>query len=194
MSSATRASRPMAKRVIAPMATIQGRMSDGEILEQGEHASHQIDAGRDHRGRVHQSRHRGRPGHGIRQPDVKRELGALAHRSEEEERPTDDGDSSQGLGVVEGSRAHLEEVERADGQAEDDRPEDQPDVGDLVDHERLVAGVHVGHVLPVEADEEVRGQAHALPPDDQLDEVGGAHQDAASSRQRGRKRRRTNRP
>ncbi len=154
-----------------------GSQVGGQVLEKREHPGHQIDPGGHHGGGVHQRRDRGRAGHGVRKPDVERELCALPHRPEEEEGPADDRHGRQRLEVTCGRLVQGEEIPGADGNPQDHRTEDEPDVGHLVDHERLVAGVHVGHVLPVEPDEEVGGEAYSLPADDELDQIRGADQD-----------------
>ena len=55
----------------------------GRVVER-EEATEQVDTGGDHGGGVHERRDRGRAGHGIGQPHVQRELGALAHRPDKD--------------------------------------------------------------------------------------------------------------
>ena len=108
---------------------------------------------------------------------MKRELGALTHRSEEEKGTTNDGHSGESLVMGNCRLVDSKEVPGANGETHKDRTENQPDVGDLVGEEGLVAGLHVLDVLPVEADQQVGGETDTLPADDHLDEVGSAHQD-----------------
>ena len=49
------------------------------------HPRDQIDAGRDHRRGVNERAHRRGAGHGVRQPDIERDLGRLAGRADKEE-------------------------------------------------------------------------------------------------------------
>ena len=73
----------------------RGRQDRGEDADRGDHApspsgragedrvrpGHEVDAGVDHRRGVDEGRHRRRALHRVGQPDVERELGALAHRA-----------------------------------------------------------------------------------------------------------------
>jgi hypothetical protein len=65
-------------------------------------------------------------GHGVRQPDVERELGGLAHRPEEQEQPAGEGHGLERLGMVGGGLVDGREGEVADRQPQQDRPEDEP--------------------------------------------------------------------
>ena len=59
---------------------------DGEALpEHAVEAGHQVHAGHDHGGGVDEGGDRRGAGHGVGQPHVQRELGALAHDAEEQE-------------------------------------------------------------------------------------------------------------
>ena len=74
-------------------------------LEQRRHARDHEDAGRHHRRGVDQRRDRRRAFHRIGQPDVERELRALAHRADEE---ADAGDGDQQpVGAREGQLGEL---------------------------------------------------------------------------------------
>ena len=53
--------------------------------EKWEHAHHHVNAGRDHGGRVDHRADRSGALHRVRQPDLERELGALAHRARKEQ-------------------------------------------------------------------------------------------------------------
>ncbi len=116
---------------------------------------------------------------------MERELSRLAHGAQEQEQPCRHRHRLQGTVVVDGGLGDVGEVEVADGDAHQDRPQDEAHVGHLVHHEGLVAGVDVLLVLPVEPDQEVAGQADPLPPDDELDQVGRSHQDQHRSGEEG---------
>jgi predicted small lipoprotein YifL len=53
----------------------------------------------------------------------------------------------------------------------------QTEVADAVHHERLLAGCGRRRLVLPEADQQVGGQTHALPPDEQHQVVVGQHQD-----------------
>ena len=64
--------------------------------EEREHAHEEKDAGGDHRRRMNHGADRRGAFHRVRQPDVQRELGALAHGAEEEQK-SNDGDPREAL-------------------------------------------------------------------------------------------------
>ena len=72
--NAIEAARMAVKMPIAATTT----MTSGARGEDRVGAGDEVDAGVDHRRGVDQGRHRGRALHRVRQPDVERELGALA--------------------------------------------------------------------------------------------------------------------
>ena len=151
-------------------------MLSGERLEQREHPRYQVDAGGDHGGGVHQRRDRRGPRHGVGEPHVERELGALSHRPEEEEDGTHKGDTGYGGCALRCRGVDLLDAEGAEGGPQDDGADGEPDVGHPVGVEGLHARRRVGLVLPVVADQQVRGHTDAFPSDDELDEIGGRDQ------------------
>ena len=60
---------------------------------------------------------------------------------------------------------------------EQEHRQQEAEVADAVDDEGFLAGVGGGVFLEVEADEQVRGEAHALPADEEQKEAAGQHQD-----------------
>ena len=66
---------------------------------------------------------------------------------------------------------HRQEVERADLVEDQERRDDEADVADHVDDERLDAGCHGRAAAVPVRDQEVRGRADERPPDDQDHEV-----------------------
>ena len=57
----------------------------GDSGEEEAEAGHHVDAGGDHGRGVDQGRDRRRAGHGVGEPDVERDLGALAGRADEDQ-------------------------------------------------------------------------------------------------------------
>ena len=74
----------------------------GRQAEEHVRADDHVDAGRDHRGGVDQRGDRRRAGHGVRQPDVQRDLRRLAARADEEQQADGGGDAGVRMS---GSRA-----------------------------------------------------------------------------------------
>ena len=83
----------------------------GALGEDRVGAGDHVDAGVDHRGGVDQGADRGRALHRVRQPDVQRELGALADRAGEEQQG-DQRDLPLGSSVAD-PREDLVELQRA---------------------------------------------------------------------------------
>ena len=132
----------------------RGRVDVDEV-----HAGHHVDARRHHRGRMDEGRHRRGAGHRVREPDVKRDLRALAAGADEEE-----GGSPRGPAVVDLALRHPLEVEGAEHLPEAEDPEQEAEVADAVGDEGLLACVRVLQLLVPEPDQQVGAEPDALPP------------------------------
>ncbi len=143
----------------------------------GVHARDHVDAGGHHGGGVNQRRDRRRAGHRVGQPDVERNLRRLAGGADEEEqrRPEGDRRGKDGPGEQRGhetaaaagrARRDLLEVERPRVLEQQEHPDQEPEVADPVDDERLLAGVRVGGLLVPKTDQQVAAEADALPADE----------------------------
>ena len=136
-------------------------------------AHHQVDTRRDHRGRVDQGGDRGGALHGVEQPRLQRHLRRLAARREqqqetEQRRGGDVGPRHAGVDLGEGGAAEKRQ-HRENGHR-------HSQVTDAVDDERLASrGSRGGFVLP-EGDQQVGGQADALPAEEQHQVAVGQHQ------------------
>ena len=133
-----------------------------------------VDAGRDHRRGVDEGRDRRRAGHRVGQPDVQRDLGRLARRSEEEQqadRSVAADAPNQPIGAVSVAANARSwtfswmrgEVERARHLPEQEHAEQEAGVADPVDDERLEARLGLLGVRPPEPDQEVAAEPDALP-------------------------------
>jgi hypothetical protein len=143
-----------------------GRRREEGGVEPGD----EIDAGGHHGRRVDERADRGRPGHRVGQPHVQRELGGLAdHAAEQQQRPGRHRRRRQRRH----SGEHVGDPERPAPQAEGEDAEEEAHVTEAGHEKRLDRpGPGVGK-LPVVADEEVRADAHHLPPHEQHEQVGG---------------------
>ena len=119
-----------------------------------------------------QGRDRRRALHRVRQPDVQRELRALAHRADEQQ----DADQSD----VRGNRSCLPEyrgvIEAAEVREDQRDAQKKAEVADPVDEEGLQRGVDGALAGIPEADQQVGHQADRLPAEEQLQEVVRHHQ------------------
>ena len=130
-------------------------------------------AGGDHRRRVDERRDRGRALHRVGQPDVQRELRALAHRADEEQQ-RDRGDRR--LREVRRRGVGDAVVERPDLLEDQEHREHEAEVADAVRDERLLARDRGRVALEPERDEQVRAEAHALPAQEGEQEARAEHE------------------
>ena len=135
-----------------------------------------VDAGGDHGRGVDQRGDRRGAFHGVRQPDVERDLRGLAGGAEDQQKRDGGEEAAVPLGMRVDGVEDVREVERAEVRDEQEHREQEAEVADAVDDEGLLAGVGGGVLLEVEADEQVGGEADALPADEQQQEVLGEHQ------------------
>jgi len=131
-----------------------------------------------------QRRDRGRALHRIGQPHVQRHLGALAHGTDEQQQA--DHRHHQVLGAAEQRHGpaldqmqvgeHLGVVQGAEVVQDAGDAEQEAEVANPVDQERLQVGEHRAGPLEPEADQQVGHQADRFPAEEQLQEVVGHHQ------------------
>ena len=138
-----------------------------------------------HRRRVDQRRHRGRPLHRIGQPGVQAKLCRLAHRADEQQKaqhrhrveavPQEPDRAPRHLrcrGKDFGNRNRVEHQIGAEN------PEHEAQIADAVDDEGLDRRGIGRWLAEPEPDQQIAGEAHALPAKEHLDEVvrGDEHQ------------------
>jgi hypothetical protein len=136
----------------------------------------QVHAGRDHRCGVDQRRDRSGPFHGVREPGVEWELGALGRDPDEQK----EGDRLRGPGpaseLAVGAREHLAVVERPQLADQQEGGEDHPDVADDVDDKGLLGGRHGARAVVVVANQQIARQSDEAPSDDEKEEVPRHHE------------------
>ena len=137
--------------------------------EQEAHAGHEVDAGGDHRRGVDERGDRRRAGHGVGEPDVERELGGLAEEAAHEQGADGDGDALGGGGVV----LERGEVQRAVEREAHGDAEDEAEVADAVDDERLLRSGGGVILVEVVRDQHVGAEAHEFPEDERHEQVVG---------------------
>ena len=157
----------------------------GRVLEQRREPGDHEHAGGDHGRGVDEGRDGGRALHGVRQPGVEQELRRLAHGAHEEEQAgerervpleAEEGEGPVGRADLGGARKDLVEGDGAEQDEDQEDAEREAEIADPVDDEGLDRGGVGGGLLVPEADEEVAGEADALPAEEHLDEVVGRHQ------------------
>ena len=139
--------------------------------EDGEEPGDEVDTGGDHRRGVDQRGDGRGARHRVGEPGVQRELRRLARHAGEQQQ----GDQG---GVVEAAGARRSprisrDAERAGVGGEREQADQEGDVAELGDQERLEGGGAGLRGLPVVADQEVRADAHDLPADQQHHQVAG---------------------
>ncbi len=154
--------------------------------QQHEDAGRQIDAGGHHCCRVDQRRDGRRAFHRIRQPHVQRELGAFANRAAEEQhahpgrqvqaqerlgeqRAADFPLLMEGLGRALERKIVQEQINQAD-------PDNKGEITHAVSDKRLYRGVAGALLVEIEADQQVRAQAHQFPRDEEQQQAVGDDQ------------------
>ena len=116
-----------------------------------------------------------RTGHRVRQPDVERDLRALADAAEEHEE-TDRRYQCAPHSEIERLRAHTGEVEHTDVREQHEHRDQESEVADAVDDECLLAGVSVRLVVEPEPNQQVGAEPDPLPADEQHRIVGAQDQ------------------
>ncbi len=145
-------------------------------LEQRFRSGNEIDAGGDHRRRVDQRRDRRRAGHRIGQPDVQRNLRALA-RDTNDQQQRDQHDQALRHFAVLDLLKNARELQRADSDEHGEHRQHHAPVADTIDDHRLLGRIAVGVLLEPETDQQERAQTHALPAHEQHQVVVRQHQD-----------------
>ena len=152
-------------------------------FEQRREPAHQEDPGRNHGGGMDQRRDRRRPLHRIRQPGVQEQLGRLAAGAHEQEHGGQLGgvefhpqESDRHLRQLLRPREDVIEADRVHQHEEQEEAERHAEIADPIDDERLDRRrVRRGFAV-VEPDEQIGGNADALPAEEQLHHVVGCHQ------------------
>ena len=136
-------------------------------------ARHQEHAGLHQGRRMQVGRHRGRSRHGVRQPEMERELRALGQGAEQDEDQRRQVERMRPDPVARGQ--HEVEVVAADDVAQDQNAGEQAQPAGGGDGQRHAGTVARGRrVVPV-ADQQEGEEAGQLPEEGQLDQVAGKH-------------------
>ena len=147
------------------------------MTEQDGVAANHVDTGGDHRRRMDEGRDRSRPFHRIGQPDVERDLRRFARRAHEQQQRDQRNRPERRLRREGGGGArHLVKIEGAEPRKRQQHAEKEAEVADSVDDEGFLAGVGGGLLFEPEADQQVRAQADAFPPDEQHQEIRAQHE------------------
>ena len=152
-------------------------------FKQRRHARHHVDAGGNHGGRMNQRRDRRRPLHGIRQPHMQRHLRGFSHRADEQQQADQRHPfpfaERRGHGLFAhplGAGEHRGVIQRAEQQKHRGDAEQEAEIADAVDQERLEVGGDRAVALIPKTDEQIRHQPDRLPAEKQLQEVVRHHQ------------------
>ena len=102
--------------------------------------------------------------HGVREPDVKWNLGGLAAGADEQEQ-SGRGDDGIADGKVSAARQvrNFGEAQRAKVPGDGEHAQQEAGVADAVDDECLIGGGAGRLTMEIESDQQIRTQAHALP-------------------------------
>ena len=131
-------------------------------------AGDEVDACGDHRRGVDERGDRGRALHRVREPGLQRELAGLAAGAEQQHQR----DRQQhAAGQLADPLEHLGVLQRAEVRPQQEDRDRQADVADPVHEERLLRRRRRGRAVLIPADQQVRGEADALPAEVEHHEV-----------------------
>ena len=141
-------------------------------------AGDDIDAGGDHGGRVDQRADRRRSQHGVREPDVQRNLGGFPDGPGQQQQ-ADQGEGARSVRVhwkLRGLRKDHQIIQRAEGRVEENQADQKTEVAQAGDDERLLAGI--GGILPAEVipDQKIGTKPDSLPSHPQQQVIAGQNQ------------------
>ena len=140
-------------------------------VQQEKHAAKHIHARGHHGCRMNQRADGRRPFHRVGQPDVQRELGALAHRAAEDQQPRRGCERAQRLRVGLQIVFQHAEVERAERGPDCQDAEDEPEIAETIYDESLLARVRRRGPLKPETDQQVAGDTDQFPENEQGDKI-----------------------
>ena len=126
---------------------------------------HEIHTGGHHRRRVDQCRHRRRTSHGVGQPDVQRQLSALARATDEQKEGNRQHDRRASHTAQ--RRVGTDEVELLRRDPNQEHGDEEPKVTDPVHDKSFLPRFGVGLVAEPETDQQIRREADAFPADEQ---------------------------
>ena len=149
---------------------------DGRQQEQFVQTGNQVNARRDHGGRVDQRADRCRAGHRIRQPGLQGQLRGFAHGSANQQQAGDRGHGVARLPGIYGVCHHGLHIQRAQVQKQHKHADRHGRIADPGDHKSLARRGAVGRVRMPKADQQIAAQADTFPAHKQQQQVVGQHQ------------------
>ena len=156
-----------------PAQEIQrSRPGAGRRVEE-EHPAQHVNARRHHRRRMDQRRHRRRAFHGVRQPNMQRELRALAHRAHEHQQARDAGHRAEDRRIRPELRRKLREIQRPRRSPDHQDSQQEPEVTQTIAQEGLLGRIPRRRPFVPETDQQVRGHAYEFPEDEDHHQVVG---------------------
>ena len=150
---------------------------EGRVVKKHVRPRDHVNAGGDHGGRVDERGDRGGAFHRVGEPDIERKLRALAGRAQHQAKRDHGNHATAPAGVLAEFSSDLGERQGAEVGDEQEHPDQKAEVAYAIDNECFLACVGRRLFLEPEADEQIRGQAHALPSDEHDQGVAGQHED-----------------
>ncbi|MCY1423100.1 hypothetical protein D9M71_388060 [compost metagenome] len=120
---------------------------------------------------------RGRARHRVRQPGLQGQLGGFAHGAAEQHQGGDPEPGVTGHVLLGGQFHQFLDVQGAQVEEQDEQADGHEHVTHAGHDEGLQRRIAVGRVLEVEADQQVRAQAHAFPTEVKEQQVIAQHQE-----------------
>ena len=155
----------------------------GRVFIKGRHPADQEHPGGDHGSGVDQRRHRRRALHRVRQPGVQDQLRRFPHRADEQQHPDQvrrvpvrPQEMQVGFRQRRGGSEDIVELDAVGQVIKPENPQRKAKVADAVDHEGLDRRRIGRRLAIIEADQQVRRDAHAFPAKEHLHQVVRRHQ------------------
>ena len=165
-----------ANKAVAAPITATTPESEGRAVKEHVRAHDHVDPGGHHGGGMDQGGDGSGAFHSVRQPDVQRNLRGLAGSAQHQQQRNGGEEAALHLRIRGDGAEHLVEAEGAEVGDHQEHREQKAEVADAVKDERFLAGVRSRLTQVVKADQQVGGESHALPADEQEQEVLRQHQ------------------
>ena len=152
------------------------RKRRGSTVEDRMAARNQIHTGRHHGRRMDQRRNRRRTLHGIRQPHIQRNLRRFTRGAHHQQQRNCRQPTRMQLRLCRNLREDSPEAQRAEVLDQQKHRQQKAEVAHTIDNECLLACIRSRRLLEVEADQQIRRQAHAFPAYKEQQETFRQHQ------------------
>ena len=152
------------------------QLNVGREFEQRMGAGDQVNARRDHGGRVDQGADRSRARHGVGKPGLQGQLGRFADRAAKQQQRGDGGQSRADRPFRLGRMQHFLDVQGAELGEQQEQADGHGRIADPGNDEGLARGITVVRIVVPEPDQQVAAQSDAFPAQIQQEQIIAEHE------------------